>query len=82
MYRKRVRTPTHPGLLFLKEVLEPNGVSIESAAGQLSISPKQLHDICSGKARMTPEIAEKIATASGTTSQSWLEMQKNWDLME
>jgi len=82
MNRRKFRKPTHPGLLFLKEVLEPSGVSIENAAKQLSVSRDQLNDICSGKAPMTTEIAGKVAAVTGTTIQSWLNMQKNRDFIE
>ena len=77
MNRKRIRKPTHPGIVLLEEVLKPYGISITDAAKQLSVSRKHL-----GKARMTPEIAAKIAAATNTTVQSWLNMQTNLDVWE
>jgi addiction module HigA family antidote len=82
MNRKRVRKPTHPGIVLLEDVLNPFGISITSAAEQLSVSRKHLSNVCGGKVRMSPELAAKIAVATKTTIQSWLNMQTSLDVWE
>lgn len=80
--RTQTRKPTHPGIVFYSDVLEPLGLSIKAAAEKLNVSRKHLSDLCHGKARLSPEIATKIAAATDTSAESWLIMQTKLDVWE
>lgn len=69
------RKPTHPGEVFLKDVLEPLGVSITDAAEDLGVSRKTLSEFVNEKSSLSPEMAIRIAKATNTTPESWMIMQ-------
>lgn len=76
------RKPTHPGAVVKHDVLEPLGISITDAAKMLDYSRKQLSAFLNGRARCTVELAVKLGKATGTSAQSWLNMQMACDLWE
>lgn len=80
--RKRLRKPTHPCEVFLLEVLEPLNISISAAARHLGISRKHLSNLCNGSVRLTPDVAGRIASATDTSIESWLDMQTALDVWE
>lgn len=73
------RKPTHPGILFNTEVLQPTNTPPYVAADAMEMSSLCLIAICSGMAPVTQGIAEKMAAYTGTTAESWLRMQTNLD---
>jgi len=82
MLGKRTRKPTSPGEVFLLDVLEPLNMTVSAAATQLGVSRKHLGELCKGKARLTPDIANKFAMATDTTVMSWLAMQTALDVWD
>jgi addiction module HigA family antidote len=79
IYKKR---PTHPGLLLHEEVLKPLGITITEAAARLGVSRKTLSGIINGHYPVTTDMALRIAKATDTTPESWLNMQIRLDLWE
>lgn len=69
------RKPTHPGEVFLKDVLEPLGISITDAAVMLGITRKTLSEFVNQKSSLSPEMAIRIAKATNTSAESWMAMQ-------
>lgn len=69
------RKPTHPGKVFLEDVLEPLGISITEAAKVLGVTRKALSEFVNEKTSLSPEMALRIAKATNTTPESWLLMQ-------
>jgi addiction module HigA family antidote len=76
------RKPTHPGTVVKLDILEPLELSVTAAAEILKYSRKHFSAFLNGRARCTTELAVKLAAATGTTAQSWLAMQSNYDLWE
>jgi len=74
------RKPTHPGEVLYEEVLKPLNISISEAAKNLEISRKTLSEIINGKCSLTPEMAVRIAYATDTSPESWINMQTKLDL--
>jgi len=74
------RKPTHPGEILREDVLVPLGLTITEAAKRLRTSRKTLSAILNGRGPVTPDMAVKIALATGTTPESWLYMQSKLDL--
>ncbi|QTQ12147.1 HigA family addiction module antidote protein [Treponema parvum] len=70
-----IRQPTHPGEVFLKDVLGPLGINITDAAKMLGITRKTLSEFVNGKSALSPEMAIRIAKATATTPESWMAMQ-------
>lgn len=69
------RKPTHPGEVFLKDVLEPLNVTITDAAQLLGVTRKALSEFVNEKSALSPEMAIRIAKATNTTPESWMMMQ-------
>lgn len=76
------RKPTHPGKVFLKDVLEPLGVSIKGAAEDLGVPRKTLSEFVNEKSSLGPEMAILIAKATNTTPESWMIMQMKLTLWQ
>jgi len=69
------RKPTHPGTVFREDVLVPLGVSVTEAAKRLGVTRKALSEFVNEKASLSPEVAMRIAIATNTSFESWMEMQ-------
>jgi addiction module HigA family antidote len=74
------RKPTHPGFLLKEDVLIPLGLSITEAATDLGVSRKALSELINERASLSPDMAVRIAKATNTSPESWLNMQTKLDL--
>jgi antitoxin HigA-1 len=76
-----MKNPPHPGEL-IGDSLHELGISIVDAARGLGITRQQLHNIISGRSAIMPEMAVKLEQALGSTADTWLRMQMNYDLAQ
>lgn len=76
-----MKNPVHPGLL-VKECLEDLGLGVAEAAKALGITRQQLHNVVGGRSNITPEMAIRFEKAFGSTADTWLRMQMNYDLTQ
>jgi len=74
------RKPTHPGEVLLEEVIKPLGLTVTEAAKNLGVSRKTLSELVNQKAALSPEMALRIAKATNTSPESWLNMQTKLNL--
>lgn len=74
------RKPTHPGVLLREDVLNPLGLSITEAAQDLGVTRKTLSELVNERASLSPDMAVRIAKATHTSPESWLNMQSKLDL--
>lgn len=82
MTRTRNRKPTHPGVVFRLDVLEPTSTSVTKAAEILGVSRKHLSEFVNEKKPCTRDMAMRIAIATKTSVASWLNMQTTLDVWE
>lgn len=75
----QTRKPTHPGVFFKKEVLEPRFISVHKAAVELGITYTILCLFIDGVINCNSIIADKLAEYTGTSADVWLNMQSNYD---
>lgn len=75
-----MKNPPHPGRILRDECLEPLGLSVTAGAKALGVSRQALNNVVNGRAGISPEMAIRIAKAFGSTAQTWLRMQCNYDL--
>jgi addiction module HigA family antidote len=78
-FEMEMRTPPHPGEL-IGDNLDELGVTIVEAAKRLGVSRQQLHNLISGRSAITPGMAIKLELTIGSTADTWLRMQTNYDL--
>jgi antitoxin HigA-1 len=76
-----MKNPSHPGSL-IKADIDELGLSVVEAAEALGISRQQLYSVISGRANVTPEMAVRLEKALGSTADTWLRMQMNYDLAQ
>lgn len=76
-----MKNPPHPGEL-IGDNLEELSISITDAARGLGITRQQLHNLIAGRSGITPEMAVKLEQALGSTADTWLRMQMNYDLAQ
>ena len=76
-----MKNPPHPGEL-IGDSLGELGVSISEAARGLGISRQQLHNLIAGRSAVMPEMAVRLEKALGSTADTWLRMQVNYDLAQ
>ena len=74
--------PPHPGEILRELCLEPLGLTVTRAAEALGVSRKTLSAILNGRAGISPEMAIRLSIAFGTTPESWLNQQAQYDLWQ
>ncbi len=77
-----MHNPPHPGEILRQLCLEPLGLSVTKAAKGLGVSRKTLSAILNGRAGVSPEMAVRLSLAFGTSSESWLNQQIQYDLWQ
>lgn len=74
------RIATHPGIILLKEFLEPLKLTQKALATHVGISVQRVNEIVRGKRGVTPETAWLFSEALQTTPEFWLNLQLIHDL--
>jgi len=75
-----MHNPPHPGEVLRELCLVSLGVSVSDAAKALGVSRKTLSAILNGRAGISPEMAVRLSIAFGTSAESWLNQQVQYDL--
>jgi addiction module HigA family antidote len=76
-----MKNPVHLGLL-VGECLNDLGLTMAEAAKGLGVTRQQLHNVIAGRSSVTPEMAIRFEKAFGSTADTWLRMQVNYDLAQ
>jgi antitoxin HigA-1 len=76
----RMHNPPHPGQVLKMLCLEPLKLTVTETAKALGISRKTLSAILNGRAGISPEMAVRLSMAFGTSAESWLNQQTQYDL--
>ncbi len=72
--------PIHPGEMLREDILPAVGKSKTEIARLLGISRQTLYDILNEKQPVTPAMALRFAKMFGGSPESWVNMQRNYDL--
>lgn len=73
--------PVHPGAMLREDVLPALKRPKTEIADLLGISRQTLYDLLGEKTPVTPNIALRLAKLLGTTPESWLNLQNEYDLL-
>lgn len=74
------RIATHPGVILLKEFLEPLGLTQKALAAHIHTPVQRVNEIVRGKRGISPETAWLLSEALQTTPEFWLNLQSIHDL--
>lgn len=77
-----MKNPPHPGLLIRHDCLEPLGLTVTEGAKVLGVTRQALNNVVNGKAAISPEMAVRLSKAFGSTPDTWLRLQMNYDLAQ
>ena len=77
---KMTRKPTHPGTVFLEDVMKPLNLSVTRTAQLLGVSRKALSEFIKEKTSLSPDMALRISITTGTSAESWMNMQQKHTL--
>ncbi len=75
-----MHNPPHPGEILRTLCLEPLGLSVTETAEAIGVSRKTLSGILNGRTGISPEMAIRLSIAFGTSAESWLNQQTQYDL--
>lgn len=74
------RITTHPGVILLKEFLEPMGLTQKKLAEHLGIPVQRINEIVKGKRGISSDTAWLLSRALNTSPEFWLNLQSMYDL--
>lgn len=77
-----MKNPPHPGLSVRINCLEPMGLSIAEGAKVLGVTRQTLNNLVTGKSGISPEMAFRLSKAFGSSPETWLGMQLDYDLAQ
>jgi addiction module HigA family antidote len=75
-----MHNPPHPGEVLRQLCLEPLGLTVTEVAEGLGVSRKTLSAILNARASVSPVMALRLSLAFGTSAESWLNHQLQYDL--
>ena len=79
-HKMKMHNQTHPGKVLRELCIEPMGLSVTAAAESLGVARKTLSAILNWHLGISPEMAVRLSIAFGTSSESWLNQQVQYDL--
>ena len=74
-----IKNPPHPGEM-IGDTLDEIGVSISAAARGMGCTRQALHNVIAGRSAISPDMAVRLEQALGSSADTWLRMQANYDL--
>lgn len=78
--RMAMKNPPHPGVVVLRECIEPLGLTITDAAEALNVTRNTLSELVNGRRGISPEMAVRLSQVFGGTEEGWLLQQAQYDL--
>jgi antitoxin HigA-1 len=79
MIKNRMR-PIHPGEILREDFMVPLGLSANSLARALGVTPARINEIVRERRGITGDTALRLARYFGTDAQSWLNLQSGYEL--
>ncbi len=77
-----MKNPPHPGETVRYECLEPLGLTVTEGAKVLGVTRQALNNLVNGKSGISPEMAIRLSKAFGSSAETWLKMQLDYDLAQ
>jgi len=77
---KREMPPVHPGEILRTLFMDALGIGVKKMANDLDVTPKTVSALVNGHQGISIEMALRLSKALGTSSDIWINMQKDYDL--
>lgn len=75
-----IKNPVHPGTILREDVFRPLGLSVAAAASRLGIPRGTLSRVVNGRCRLSASLAVRLEMAGAGESQTWVNLQAQYDL--
>ena len=75
-----MKNPPHPGKVVRVSCLEPLGLNVTEGARVLGVSRQALSNLVNGHARISTDMAVRLAKAFGSTTGTWIRLQAAVDV--
>lgn len=75
-----MKNPPHPGETVRYDCLEALGLTVTEGAKVLGVTRQALNNLVNGKSGISPEMAIRLSKAFGSSAETWLKMQLDYDL--
>lgn len=76
-----MKNPSHPGRI-VRDELTALGLSVTAAAKGLAVIRQTLNNLVNERAGISPEMAIRLEKAIGSTAETWLKLQMQYDLTQ
>lgn len=77
---RREMPPVHPGEILRTLFMDALGIGVKEMAQHLDVTPKTVSALVNGHQGISVEMALRLSKAFGTSSDIWINMQKDYDL--
>ena len=77
-----MKNPPHPGKVVRISCLEPLGLSVTEGAKVLGVSHQALSNLVGCHARISGDMAVRLAKAFGSTTETWIRLQAAYDVAQ
>ena len=75
--------PPHPGALIQRTYIDPFGeITSNGVADRLGVARSTFNRLLNGKSGVSPEMAVRLSEVLGGSAESWLSLQKSFDLYQ
>ena len=75
-----MKNPPHPGETVRYDCLDPLGLTVTEGAKVLGVTRQALNNLVNGKSGISPVMAIRLSKAFGSSPETWLKMQLDYDL--
>jgi addiction module HigA family antidote len=75
-----MHNPLHPGIIVKDVLIEGAELSVTDAADRLGVTRGALSNLINCHTGISPEMAVRLSILLVTSSEMWLNLQKNYDL--
>ena len=72
--------PSHPGEVLEELYLVPLGLSAIALAKRIHVPRTRIERLVKGDTALSADTAMRLAKLFGTTPESWMNLQRAWDL--
>ena len=77
-----MKNPPHPGKVVRVSCLEPLGLNVTEGATVLGVSRQALSNLVNCHARISADMAVRLAKAFGSTTETWIRLQAAYDVAQ
>lgn len=77
-----MKNPPHPGKVVRVSCPEPLGLNVTEGAKILGVRHQALSNLVNCRARMSADMAIRLAKAFGSTTETWIRLQAAYDVAQ